>query len=142
MAPRAWLKRVRSAPGKTKNIMPSWRIERSRCSGRVSISARSSASARTNPWTGSRMESMRPAGMRIKSESIVLGGDGEVAIRPQQLDELRAAAQDAGDLGGAVRERQRQQHDLARRRPVEPSGCSVDQLLERRFDELLQRAAR
>src|SRR6185436_19269261 len=102
MAPRAWLKRLCSAPGKTKNIIPSWRIERSRCSGRVSMSARSSASARTNPCTGSRMESILAG---TKGSLILLGSHHEVAIRAQQLDELGATAQDAGDLGGAVEER-------------------------------------
>src|SRR5688500_4652413 len=134
MAPRAWLKRLCSAPGKTKNIIPSWRIERSRCSGRVSISARSSASARTNPWTGSRMESIL-AGIALSRGSIILGRDHQVPIRPQQLDELGAAAQDGGDLGGAVEERQRQQLDLAQRRHVERRCGAVDQLLEGSVEE-------
>src|SRR5262245_61256325 len=125
MAPRTWLKRLCSAPGKTKNIIPSWRIERSRCSGRVSMSARSSASARTNPWTGSRMESIL-AGTR--RSLILLGRDHQMPIGPQQLDELRPTSQDAGDLGGAVEERQRQQLDLAQRRHVERRGGAVDEL--------------
>src|SRR5262245_47208912 len=114
MAPSAWLKRLCSAPGKTKNIIPSWRIERSRCSGRVSMSARSSASARTNPCTGSRIDSiltravLRGTPRRFARRLVPVGRLREVAEGAQQFDELGAAAQDAGDFGGTVGERQRQ----------------------------------
>src|SRR5687767_5662367 len=131
MAPSAWLNRLCSAPGKTKNIIPSWRIHRSRCIGRVAISADSRASARTKPCTGSRRESIEARSAEWLS-SVGFGGSGEVAVRAQQGDQLDVAAQDAGDLHRALGQRQGEQLELSQLGDVERGGGAVDQLLERR----------
>src|SRR5258708_21734327 len=126
MAPRAWLKRLCSAPGKTRNVKPSWWMNRSRWKGRLAISAASSGSARMKPWTGSRIESTRAAA----GASVQLIVGGEVAEGPQPIDHQLPAAQDRQHRQPAVGQRLLQQRLLAQRRHVEISGDAADQLLE------------
>src|SRR5215211_5329017 len=111
MAPTTWLKRLCSAPGKTRNVKPSWWMKRRRCTGRLLISAVSSSSARMNPWTGSRMDSTR---------SVLLVTGREVAPGAQQLEDLVAVAQDGEDRETPIRQGLLQQFQLAQGWQVEP----------------------
>src|SRR6266545_2199241 len=129
MAPSTWLKRLCSAPGKTRNAKPSWWMKRSRCTGRLLISADSRASARMNPWTGSRSD----------SGAVSASGKGSVQARPvgqvpegaQDVHHLFAAAQDRQDGQPALRQRLDQELELAEHGHVELGGDAIDQLLER-----------
>src|SRR5687768_8447258 len=97
---------------------------RSRCTGRLFISAASSRSARVKPWTGSRSESS--------------GGDclvapvlaGQVPERPQEVEPPAAGAQYPQQVGGALRQALDQQLQLAARRQVELGRQPIDQLFE------------
>src|SRR5215470_11681311 len=112
MAPRAWLKRLCSAPGKTRKVRPSWWMKRRRWSGRLPTSAASSGSARMKPWTGSRSESTG-GGTR---GSVERGARGEVPVGAQQVDDLPAAAQDLKHRKPALGQGLGEQLELARRR--------------------------
>src|SRR5947209_17405569 len=123
MAPSAWLKRLCSAPGKTRKVKPSWWIWRRRWSGRLATSAVSRASARMKPWMGSRSESKRRRGIRKARKSrksrksrgsrgsdlagrlVPVGLPGEGAIGAEHADHLHAALQDGDERERAVGER-------------------------------------
>src|SRR5687768_427642 len=124
MAPITWLKRLCSAPGKTRKVKPSWWMKRRRWTGRLLISAVSSSSARMKPWTGSRIDSTR---------SVLLVAACEVAPGAQQLEDLVAVAQDGEDREAPFRQGLLQQLELAQGRQVEPRRDAVDQLLEPAF---------
>src|SRR5687767_6938805 len=97
---------------------------RSRCTGRLLISAASSRSARMKPWTGSRSESS--------------GGDCLVAVvlagqmpeGPQQVEHPPSGAQYPQQVGRALRQALDQQLQLAARRQVELGRQPIDQLLQ------------
>src|SRR5207302_1956898 len=135
MAPSAWLKRLCSAPGKTRKVKPSWWMKRRRWKGRLAIGAASSGSARMKPWTGSRIESTRRVGSAgldaaRSSGSVQPAVGGEVAERLEPREHLLAAAQDRQHGEAAVGQRLLQQQLLAQCRHVEVGGDAVDQLLE------------
>src|SRR4028119_637194 len=129
MAPSTWLNRLCSAPGKTRKAKPSWWMKRSRCTGRLLISAASSGSARMNPWTGSRSESAMfdedddgevvGKGSRKRGRSVQVRAAGEVAVRAQQVDHLLPAAQDRQDGQAALRQRLDEELELAQGRQVD-----------------------
>src|SRR5215210_252976 len=133
MAPITWLKRLCSAPGKTRKVKPSWWMKRSRWTGRLLISAVSRASARMNPWTGSRMDSKLV---------VVVVAAGEVPPGAQEVQDLLAVAEDRQDGETALRQGLLQELELAQGGQVEPRGDAVDQLFEGALaGELLQVAA-
>src|SRR6202035_1726602 len=125
MAPSAWLKRLCSAPGKTRKVSPSWWMKRRRWTGRLAISAASSESARMKPWMGSRIDSTGRAAL-----SVGVGLRGQVTEGAEEGEELPAALQDREERERAFGERLGQELQLAKGGEVEAGGDPVDQLLE------------
>src|SRR5437763_127172 len=123
MAPITWPKRLCSAPGKTRKVKPSWWMKRRGWAGRLSISAVSSGSARTKPWTGSRMDSTGGA-------SVALGVGPPAAEGAEHVDHLLAGAEDRQHGEPALGERLGEELELAHQRHVHAGGDAVDQLLE------------
>src|SRR4051812_16943283 len=126
MAPTTWPKRLCSAPGKTRKVKPSWWMKRSRCTGRLLTSAVSSGSARTKPWTGSRMDSTRGRqSFPFRDQSIAPWVGAPAAEGAQHVEDLFAAAQDREHREPPLGERLGEELELAHRRHVHAGGDAV-----------------